>query len=32
VQLRAILDPVAVKVPEKAIMIGETSGTKTPPV
>jgi hypothetical protein len=32
VQLRAILDAVAVKVLEKAIMIGETSGTKTPPI
>jgi hypothetical protein len=31
-QLRAILDAVAVKAPEKTIMIGETSGTKTPPV
>jgi hypothetical protein len=32
VQLRAILDTVADKAPEKTIMIGETSGTKTPPV
>jgi hypothetical protein len=32
VKLRAILDAVEVKVPEKAILIGETSGTKTPPV
>jgi hypothetical protein len=31
-QLCAILDAMTIKVPEKAIMIGETSGTKTPPI
>jgi hypothetical protein len=29
-QLRAILDAVAGRAPKKTIMIGETSGTKTP--